>query len=215
MPEIPKRVKDITGQKFNQLLVLAFVDIAKGRFATWKCLCDCGTVVPRIFGTCLRNGHTKSCGCLKVEKITRHGLNRSRLYNIYSGIVDRCTNENSPSFSRYGGRGIYIHESWLRDKKMFFEWSFANGYSDNLTIDRIDNNGPYSPDNCRWTTVRQQSRNKHNTWMIEVDDQLVCAFDYLDSLSNVAVDYEIVRSRITRSGWSLEDAINKPKQRKN
>lgn len=129
----------------------------------WECQCDCGNVFVAI-GENLKNGHTKSCGCLRgnsgVENWTTHGLTDTQLFKTWCGMKNRCYNQSRRDFKYYGGRGITVCDEWQDDFKAFYDWAMANGYADNLTIDRKDNDKSYSPENCRWVTQREQNKNK-------------------------------------------------------
>jgi hypothetical protein len=119
-----------------------------------------------VMARALISGDTKSCGCLQKEiakaTFTRHGKWSSRLHVIWSSMKTRCYNQKHSKCKYYGGRGISICDEWLRDFQAFFDWAMANGYRDDLTIDRIDVNGKYCPDNCRWITIAEQQKNKRN-----------------------------------------------------
>ena len=156
---MPKQV-DISGQTFGRLTA---IEIAGRKYRTtlWRCICSCGNETI-VFVAYLRSGHTKSCGCLRSEitsqKNYTHGEGQTRLYRIWAGIKQRCTNPNVVAFCRYGGRGITLYADWYYFEP-FRDWAIANGYSDNLSIDRINNDGNYEPENCRWTTQAAQMRN--------------------------------------------------------
>lgn len=116
-------------------------------------------------------------------------------------MVVRCTNKKSKSFALYGGRGIFICEEWRHSFEAFQEWAFAHGYKDGLTIDRIDNDGPYSPDNCRWATLGEQARNKRSNIVINGK----CLAELAEE---TGINYHTLYSRIKRRGWGIEKAIN-------
>lgn len=153
---------DMTGKKYGKLTVIE-KDGGDTAGARWKCVCDCGNVIT-VRGTNLRRGLTTSCGChqknvVKMENTT-HGQYTSRLHRIWSAMKQRCYNPRNKAYINYGGRGISVCDDWIHDFSAFSEWALSNGYNDTLTIDRINNDGNYEPDNCRWQTRAQQNKNK-------------------------------------------------------
>ena len=166
-------ISNICKVKFDRLKVTSVYKDDTGRLKC-NCLCDCGSVLYNIPITRLVTGNTKSCGCYKsditIERNIKHNLCGTRIYAIYSSMKDRCYNKNNKKYIDYGRRGIYICDEWLGENGVisFYNWSINNGYSDSpyFSIDRIDNNGPYAPWNCRWTDQKTQARNTRRNTII-------------------------------------------------
>lgn len=159
---------DLTGERFGRLFVFERADKTAGGKQRWRCLCDCGKETFVTTGH-LKSGHSSSCGCLGIERASaakiKHGLSNTRLWNIWAGIKQRCNNPNQPVFKWYGGKGVKICEEWL-EFEAFYDWASSHGYQDGLTIDRIDPDGNYGPNNCRWITRSENSKrvnHKKNT----------------------------------------------------
>lgn len=174
---------DITGQKFNMLTALYLDDsTSANRHKRWICVCDCGNIVSR-YSHKLRKGISYSCGCKKrprqksstVPKQKKSYIKfpndpvRRRLHNTYSSMKKRCYNQNNKSYKYYGAKGITVCEEWLHSFDSFYNWALSNGYEDNLSIDRIDSNKGYSPDNCRWVTMHDQQQNRTDKILITHD----------------------------------------------
>lgn len=174
---MPKFI-DLQGERFGRLTVL-YRDVSRngsGGHTYWICRCDCGNF-KTVRSDELRNGLIVSCGCYHAEITSeigkrinlKHGMSNSRLFKIWSGMKARCYNKNVPAYKNYGERGISVCTSWIESFEEFEKWSFKHGYSDCLEIDRIDNNGPYSPQNCRWVSRKENCRNRRNNYPVEVN----------------------------------------------
>lgn len=155
------RGRDLTGQRFGRLTVLEA--LPGDRRTRWRCICDCGQETVVGSGHHLTSGNTKSCGCLHRDTARDrhmvHGGKGSRLYNIWKNARQRCRNSKATDYSIYGGRGINFCAEWDSFAR-FQEWAMANGYRDDLTLDRINPDGDYSPQNCRWATWKEQRHNQ-------------------------------------------------------
>lgn len=186
--ERPSTEEDLSGMKFGRLSVISRAGQTRHHNFTWLCRCDCSNEVVVPAGH-LKSGHTRSCGCLATElkkkRATRHGLladgKRPRTFNIWCSMKMRCLNPNAINYHSYGGRGIGICEEWMTFEN-FHRWAMANGYADDLEIDRIDNDGDYCPENCRWVTREQNQRNTSRTHLITLNGKTQCATDWIREL---------------------------------
>lgn len=209
-PAIP--YEEIPKMKFERLKPIRIVSTS-GR-TKWLCKCDCGseTIVTQKN---LCNGNTKSCGCLNAEmkKARNKGYRRNeRLYVLLRGMKERCNNPNSRNYRWYGAKGIKVCEEWENDYLSFKKWAIDNGYDETLprgvqTIERIDNNKGYSPDNCTWKTIQEQQRHKKSNTLFEMNGESHILSEWAEILN---VDYNLLRSRVGSYGWTLEQAINEP-----
>lgn len=202
--------KDLSGKKFGLLTVSNEYKHMKN-YIYWKCVCNCGREV-WVRGTNLSYGTTKSCGH-HTKSNFKHGQADTRLYGIYYGMLQRCNNPNSSQYENYGERGITVCDEWSNEDGFihFYNWAIANGYSDNLTIEREDVNGNYEPSNCKWATLHEQSRNRRSNVHIDVNgtDMIIA-----DASVELNIPQKTLGERI-KKGWAAEDVIDetKPKPR--
>ena len=212
------RFKDLTGQQFGRLMVIKKVGISKNRNYLWECLCNCGNK-KNIVSSSLVSGITKSCGCFNIEMIKKRmishgfcvGKKQNRFYKIWIHILERCNKKSSNRYKNYGERGIKclwksfekfrddMYESYLEHVKKFGEKQ--------TQIDRIDNDGNYYKENCRWVTLKEQARNKTNTKKIIYNKKSF----YLSELSEkTGIKESTLRNRLFRDKWSIEKALTTP-----
>lgn len=205
------KIHDLTGQKFGLLTVIGLKD-TETRKTYWVCQCDCGNV-KEVRSDSLLCGAIKSCGCLKkrqdkinLVKNHKHKMSGTRIYHEWQGIKRRCYNPHEPRYDRYGGRGITVCKEWRNSFEAFYEWAMSHGYQDDLTLDRIDNDGNYEPDNCRWTTQKEQSRNRRTNINIRIGNSTKTLTEWCEIFQ---VDYSLVNARYHRNGFaSIDDLFN-------
>lgn len=191
--------KDLTGKTFGRWTVLYrakdYISPKGVKKIRYHCRCDCGNEGD-VQANALSMGKSKSCGCLQLEwayeigNQKKHGLRRTRLYRIWANMYDRCKNEYNRRFSSYGGRGIEICSEWQGENGFmtFYNWAMSNGYDEKLSIDRIDNNGNYCADNCRWVDNKTQSNNRSSNRRVTVDgiDKTIAEWsEYLNVSRNI------------------------------
>ena len=204
------KYKDLTGKKFGRLIAIRPTEKRQYHSMVWECQCECGKIT-YVRMTSLVQGRTKSCGCLYNETRGhyKHGKHKTRLYFTHSGMIQRCYNPNNPEYHNYGERGILVCKEWMGEDGFsnFYNWAITNGYSEKLTIDRIDNNGNYEPSNCRWVSfIRNQNNKRTNHTLTYMGETKTIA----DWARMVGVEYHTLRSRVCKYGWSVEDALTIP-----
>lgn len=198
-------VKSIIGQKFGMLTVTARAENAKNGKARWFCICDCGKEKKNpVTSYDLESGKVKSCGCIKKTCYkgmnTRHGETKTRLWSIWQGMRQRCKSKTD-----YSLRGISVCKEW-DSFESFRDWAKNNGYADNLTIDRINNDKGYSPENCRWATYKEQENNKRNNRRITVNGVTRNVSEWADI---TGIKAETIAWR-ANNNWGESDIFIKP-----
>lgn len=177
-----------------------------------ECVCDCGSNnVRRLYNLLYAKPERRiSCGCLRKEIAFKHGytIKNSRLYSIWRGIKQRCLNEKDPAFENYGARGVTICSEWSNDFMAFRKWALNNGYEENLAIDRINNDGHYEPNNCRWTDYTTQNRNKRNNRILTYLGETKTLVEWSED-ARCKFSYQVLVNRL-HSGWGVEEVFGTP-----
>ena len=198
---------DITGQKFNRWTVIKRVGKNNRGKTTWLFKCDCGSQMISE-SWYVTSGHTKSCGCWKREEASKrmftHGQTPVRLYRIWRGMKARCNNPHTKDFHYYGARGIKVCDEWMEHYESFRDWAFANGYSDMLTLDRVEANKGYSPDNCRWVDRQTQMRNTRNNLYLTFNGETKSLTEWSEI---TGMDRHTISRRKNVLGWDDEKTL--------
>ena len=201
-----RKTEDLTGKKFGRLTVIGRDGTYPSGNIRWLCQCDCGGLT-HATGHLLKSGTVKGCKCVSSERMkrlnTKHGGFGTRLYETWRNLNRRCYNENHKAYPLYGGRGITVCDEW-REFEPFRDWALANGYAEDLTIDRIDVNGNYEPSNCRWATMKEQSNNKRNSHYIEYNGEKHTISEWADIYG---VDQVKLWARLQYRNWDLKAAL--------
>lgn len=207
---------DLTGERFGRFTVIGkttpYIDKNGKKHLKWLCKCDCGKEAI-VSSWNLTHGKSKSCGCLRneitIQRFTQHGLSKTRLYLSYRAMLDRCYDDkHCKVYKHYGGRGINVCEEWRGENGLenFISWALSNGYSDELTIDRIDVNGNYCPNNCRWITKHEQQFNRRNNHFMTIDGETKTVREWADMYG---IRHNTILSRL-KCGWTEEDSVKRP-----
>lgn len=205
-------VADLVGKRFGRLVVLG--QEPKARRQKWRCICDCGTE-KIVVGYHLQSGHTTSCGCFRYEQVSDAAKSRGKPNfcspegTAWRHMIDRCSNPDHESYKNYGGRGITVCAAWLADFTNFYT-DMGPRPTDEHTIERIDNNGPYTPSNCRWATRSEQAKNTRKNHYIEFDGERFTISDWSRRLG-ISVGTLLYRLR----HWPLEQAVTLPPRARN
>lgn len=195
---------NLKGHVFGKLTVMTRVE---NRFqkAHWLCRCECGKT-SIVQGGHLRSGHTTSCGCMSPVKTT-HGGTNERLYSIWGAMRRRCYKPKFTSYLNYGGRGIGVCKEWRSDYAAFRTWALKNGYQEGLELDRINVDGNYEPDNCRWVSRKVQANNKLDNRILELDGESKTMAEWAN---DIGISVQTLSSRLNKLGWSVERALTTP-----
>ena len=208
--------KDLVGMKFGRLTVLSraenYVSASGCTKAQWNCVCDCGNQI--VVPTCnLTRGNSKSCGCYNLEQIKArnitHNQKHTRLYGVWTNMKARCYNPNNINYKDYGARGIVLCDEWRDSFNAFSIWAYENGYdpfakNGECTIDRIDVDGNYCPENCRWANAKEQSNNRTNTYYLTIDNITHSLSEWSDI---TGIRYHTIFARINKLGWEPKKAL--------
>lgn len=178
----------------------------------WNCVCDCGKQTV-VLGYNLKKGITKSCGCLQKETTSNkhylHGDSHRRLHGIWTNMKSRCYNTKVCSYINYGARGIKVCDEWRNSYMAFKMWALTHGYKDNLTIERMDYNGNYEPDNCCWIPINEQAANKRGLRYLTYNGET----HFLAEWARITgISDGTIRKRIDRLGWTICEALSTPKE---
>lgn len=204
---------NLIGKKFNRLTILSIFNQKNKKYCV--CRCDCGKIAT-IRLDHIKSQETKSCGCYNQEvaskRMKTHGMSKSRIYKIYNNMERRCKDITYPQYYLYGGRGINICEEWSKSFCSFYKWAINNGYKENLTIDRIDNNKSYCPENCRWVTMLEQSNNRRTNSFVDYNGEThtFAQWERILGFPRSTLSYRF------KKGWDKKRAFTTPvKERKN
>lgn len=205
---LPRQAIDITGQRFGRLVAIGPVGRYRNTQIVWLCQCDCGNTCTPIVNN-LRKGKSKSCGCLRDdtarETHTKHGMKRHPLYAAWVDMNARCRNPNAANYSDYGGRNIKVCDKWRESFQAYHDYvtQLDNYGVKGCTLDRIDNDGNYEPDNMRWASDIEQARNKRNNRMITHDGKAQCLQAWAEDLQ---INRNTLKNRLN-AGWDIEQVI--------
>jgi hypothetical protein len=202
------RSPDLTGERFGRLTCIKIARKSKNRHILWLCKCDCGNEVT-VFASNLKRGNTISCGCYHKERDSEshiiHSQSKTRLYSIWIGMKKRCFNRNTKAYEYYGGRGIKVCEDWL-DFTKFHDWAKNNGYNDGLSLERINVEKDYEPENCKWIPFEEQAKNTRRNVFLSFNNKRMTISDWAKEMK---MSTSILRFRL-KHGWTVEKSLTTP-----
>lgn len=199
---------DLNGRTFGRLRVIRFAGIdSRSRLAAWVCICECG--IEGVFvGASLTKGKTSSCGCLQRENTSArrrtHGMSKSAIYNVWHGMISRCSNPSDTNYDKYGARGIRVCDRWLKFENFIADMGMRP--TDDHSIERIENNKGYEPDNCVWALPKQQGRNTRANRILSINGKSATMVEWSEMSG---IPYHTLKARL-RSGWTGADAVSRP-----
>jgi hypothetical protein len=193
------KVVDITGKKYGRLTVIGFSHI-KDHVAYWNVLCDCGNE-KTLRGGSFKFGAAKSCGCLLKEIVTKHGMKGTPTYHTWIGMIKRCKNPNSHGYKNYGSRGISVCDKWLNFEGFYEDMGIR---PEGTTLDRIDNDGNYNKENCKWSTKKEQDNNTRVNHFITYKGKTQTITQWSEE---IGINISTLKSRICQHNWSIEKAF--------
>lgn len=195
------------GIEFKRLVVIEDTGEKNDSHKIWLCHCLCGNYT-KVSSSNLVSGAVRSCGCIRVEKSTKHGLTGTQIYETVKGVKARCTNPHHSAYANYGGRGIAIWPDWINDLGSFAQWCLDNGWHPGLTIERQDNDGNYEPNNIKFVTQERQNNNRRSNHNVSVFGETLSLMDAVKKYSDL--DYHLVKQRIKKLKWTPERALTQP-----
>lgn len=207
-----RKAVDMTGQIFNRLTVLYAIQHPKQNRPLWVCMCICGNTV-EVLRQDLISGAVQSCKCLRQNQEITHGLSKHPIYKVYWNMVTRCSGRNRGTkyYKNYYLKDITVCKEWLNDFLSFYNWAINHStYSPGLTIDRIDPNGNYCPENCKWSTREEQDYNKTTTVYVDAFGETLLLHEAISKYAHISLNKKLVYTRLKR-GWNAERSLTTPR----
>lgn len=191
--------EDLIGRVFGKLTVVNRV----GNRSTWHCVCECGNEVD-VSEYNLLHGKYKSCGCITKERLASKGFTNTKLHGVWAGMKSRCSYNKHIDYEWYQAKGITVCEEWKNSFKTFHDWAMTHGYKEGLSLERIDNNKGYCPENCRWATPKEQANNRSTNINITYNGETKTLKQWAESLG---INYHCLYARVRTKGIPFEEAI--------
>lgn len=200
--------RDLTGEVFGRYTVLGpaepHITPNGAKAKMWHCRCACGTEKD-VYESNLLHSKNQSCGCYTLDRLTKHGMTGTKLYGVWQGMIRRCTYKKHIDYEWYQSKGISVCDEWGKNFLNFYDWSMTHGYEEGLTLDRIDNNKGYCPENCRWVTPKEQANNRSTNINITYNGETKTLKQWAEFLG---INYSCLYGRVRVRGIPFEEAIN-------